>query len=117
VIDIEALMDMVDGDADFVQSLITDFRSLAREQLEALEEAASEGAIGKAARLAHSLKGGAATVRARAVSDAAAAVETIVRDEGGEGLTEAIVALRERLDALEAWIDEHAADLLNRAQD
>ncbi|MBD3291469.1 MAG: response regulator, partial [Armatimonadia bacterium] len=113
---IDALMDLVDGDAEFAHSLITDFLALAQEQVASLDEALATDDTRKAEKLAHSLKGGASTVRATPVSEAAADVEHSIREQTSEGLDEALAELHARLDALAAWVDANADELLHTAE-
>lgn len=115
-LDLDDLMTLVDNDGEFAHSLITDFLALAQEQLASLQELVAENDLREAGKLAHSLKGGASTVRATPVSEAAANVESAIRDQVGGELDAALASLRERMDALTAWVDECADDLLHTAQ-
>ncbi|MBU0607585.1 MAG: PAS domain S-box protein [Armatimonadetes bacterium] len=76
----QALLEVADGDTDFALSLLQELVAHAQEQGALAEEALARGDLVAAGRAAHAIKGGAATLGVRMVSEAAAALEQAARD-------------------------------------
>jgi len=79
VVDREALLARLDGDAQLADDVIAAFFASAPDLTERLRAAVSEGKLPEATRLAHALKGAAAAVHAAHVRAIAAETETALR--------------------------------------
>lgn len=108
VVDSEILAKLVDlgqrlGE-DVLGQVMAIFRSKVPQQTSDLERAVATGDAAAAARLAHSIKGSAGNVGARALSDAAGAIEELSR--GGE-----VERAKTRVDAVRRELDRALAAL------
>jgi HPt (histidine-containing phosphotransfer) domain-containing protein len=96
-----SLLEMVGGDPEFVDELIDTFLGDAPQQLAELRRAVGAGTAADAIRPAHSLKGTAGTIGARAVEATSRAIEEGARAGSIEGLEARIGELERALADLE----------------
>jgi HPt (histidine-containing phosphotransfer) domain-containing protein len=97
-----SLLEMVGGDPDFVDELIDTFLADAPRQLAELRTAVATGTAADAVRPAHSLKGTAATIGARAVEAVSRSIEEQAGDGNVDGLDDQVRELERALADLEA---------------
>jgi HPt (histidine-containing phosphotransfer) domain-containing protein len=97
-----SLLEMVGGDPDFVDELIDTFLADVPRQVADLRTAVATGTAADAVRPAHSLKGTAATIGARAVEAASRSIEEQAADGNVDGLLERVSELERALADLEA---------------
>jgi len=109
-IDEDALLDLVDGDRDFLGSLVETFRTDCAAYLDAIRAAVDAGDAEALRREAHGLKGAAANMQAEAVRAAAHRLEELGRAEGLDQASQALQRLEAAVDrlmpALETLADE-----------
>lgn len=99
-IDEDALLDLVDGDRDFLASLVETFRTDCAAYLDAIQEAVDTDDAEALRRKAHGLKGAAANMQAEAVRAAAHRLEELGREEDLGRAPEALQRLEGAVDRL-----------------
>jgi HPt (histidine-containing phosphotransfer) domain-containing protein len=104
VIDLPSLLEEIGGDSCVLDEVVALFRAGLPAQRRALEGATSEAM----ARVAHTLKGSCAQLRAPRAAAAASHLEETCRSRAEAG--EAHRALLRELDALEAALERRAVD-------
>jgi CheY-like chemotaxis protein len=80
LLDLSALHARYPGNPELVNDLITLFVSTTEASIAALKRGIAQGDLEACRKEAHALKGAAASVTARAIQDAAARIETSLRD-------------------------------------
>jgi HPt (histidine-containing phosphotransfer) domain-containing protein len=95
------LLEMVGGDPEFVDELIDTFLGDAPQQLAELHAAVAAGTAADAVRPAHTLKGTAATIGARAVEATSRSIEEDARAGSIDGLEARVGELERALADLE----------------
>jgi len=111
VFDRGALLGRLDGDEDLCREVVRVFVEDAPRRIEGLKRALREGRAHTVEREAHSIKGAASNVGARAVSRAARELETWARDRGLDGsITLADRLEREIEDFVSALPDGYAGE-------
>ena len=93
--DIPAALARTNGKPQLLRKMLLSFREQYRSAASELRQQIAEGKTEEANRLAHSLKGVAATLEARDLADAAASIEHAIR----EGLMQGLSALIETMEA------------------
>jgi len=106
-IDMRALVEIVDGDVEFAESLVAEFLAYAERQLDEMDEAVASGDGEEVANLAHSIRGGAANLVAQQLQEAAASMETVARTGDLAGLPQLLGHLTAELARLREWAQEH----------
>jgi len=100
----DRLLDLAGGDAEYVDELIETYLEDAPEQLVAMENAASAGAIDDLVRPTHALKSSSANMGATALADLCRTLEADARagsvDDPVGRVEEISTALDEAMDAL-----------------
>ena len=109
VLDMDALVAVVEGDAEFAQSLISDFLAYTQEQLEKMDDAIAANDAQALGDLAHSIKGAAASLTADRVREAASRIEAMAHDGGHAGLPELVALLKAEADSLRQCADDNLA--------
>ena len=99
---LDTLLQMVGGDADFVDELVDTFLADVPQQLAELRAAAASGTAADAVRPAHTLKGTAASIGARAVEALSRSIEEGARAGSVDGLEARVEELALALADLEA---------------
>lgn len=111
-IDEDALLDLVDGDRDFLASLVETFRADCAAYLDAIRKAVDTDNAEALRQKAHGLKGAAANMQAEAVRAAAHRLEELGRAGGLNQAPEALQRLEAAVDrlmpALEALSEEES---------
>jgi HPt (histidine-containing phosphotransfer) domain-containing protein len=103
------LLEMVGGDPDFVDELVDTFLGDVPRQLAALRAAVATGTVADAVRPAHTLKGTAGTIGARAVETTSRSIEEGARTGSMDGLEAHVGELERALEDLEtALVDARA---------
>jgi PAS domain S-box-containing protein len=105
-IDLPAALARLGGDAVLLRNLLRKFRSRHLDFGDLVMRAIDQGKWDEARRLAHTLKGVAATVGARGLPDLAAELETILAEHRRAEVTPALMAVQAALLALCAQIDD-----------
>jgi len=106
---LDSLLQMVGGDADFVDELVDTFLADVPQQLAELRAAAASGAAAAAVRPAHTLKGTAASIGARAVEALSRSIEEQARAGVVDGLESQVEELARALVDLEAALADARA--------
>jgi len=96
------LLEMVGGDPDFVDELVDTFLGDAPQLLAELRAAVATGIAADAVRPAHTLKGTAGTIGARAVEATSRSIEEAARAGSVDGLEAQVGELERALGNLEA---------------
>ena len=104
-IDLKAALERVEGDRDLLDELIQMFKADCRRTVEEMKEAAELADMRRLERLAHTLKGSAASLSARPLSEAAAGVERHARAEDAEQAKAALKSLSEQAGRLLAELE------------
>ena len=112
--DMRRLDEIVDGDPDLLRDLLQAFSSDHTGAADAIEESLATQRDNEALRMAHNLKGSAANLGARELSQAAHALERLLNAEAtGETLRPALLSLRSELattlDAVTAFLAQTTA--------
>ena len=95
-----------DGDRGFLKEVLTGFFDIAEAQIDTIHQAISNGDTEKVWQEAHSIKGGAANLTAKALSQTASDLETMGKSEDLEGCDEALDRLRIEYDRLKTYADK-----------
>ncbi len=103
ILDMSALVEAVDGDVEFAESLIVDFLAYAEEQLEEMDAAAASGDADEAANLAHGIEGAAANLTAESVREAARRIGAIRRNGDLTGMPQVVAHLKTEVARLAHW--------------
>ncbi|MCX7144792.1 MAG: Hpt domain-containing protein [Sulfuritalea sp.] len=108
------LDEIVDGDPDLLRDLLQAFSSDHTGAADAIEESLAAQRDNEALRMAHNLKGSAANLGARKLSQAAQALERLLKAKAaGEALRPALLSLRSELatilDAVAAFLAQTTA--------
>src|SRR5512134_2554982 len=98
---LDSLLQMVGGDADFVDELVDTFLADVPQQLAELRAAVATGAATDAVPPAHTLKGTAASIGARAVAAVSRSIEEGARAGSVDGLEAKVEELASALADLE----------------
>jgi len=98
---LDSLLQAVGGDADFVDELIDTFIADVPQQLAELRAAVASGTAADAIRPAHTLKGTAGSIGARAVEAMSRSIEEAARAGSVDGLEAQLGELERRLADLE----------------
>ena len=98
---LDSLLQMVGGDADFVDELVDTFLADVPHQLAGLRACVATGVAADAVRPAHTLKGTAASIGARAVEAISRSIEQRARAGGADGLEAQVEELARALADLE----------------
>jgi HPt (histidine-containing phosphotransfer) domain-containing protein len=106
---LDRLLEMVGGDPEFIDELMDTFLADAPQQLAALRRAAAAGAAEDAVLPAHSLKGTAGSIGARAVEATSRVIEEQARDGNVDGLDGRVTDLERGLADLEAALADARA--------
>ena len=101
-----SLLEMVGGDPDFVDELIDTFLGDAPQQLAELRAAVASGSPADAVRPAHTLKGTAATIGARAVEATSRSIEEGARAGSMDALEAQVAELERELADLETALTD-----------
>ncbi len=103
------LLDMVGGDPDFVDELVDTFLADVPQQVAELRGAVAAGMAADAVRPAHTLKGTAGTIGARAVEATSRSIEEQARAGSIDGLEAHVGELERALADLEAALADARA--------
>jgi two-component system sensor histidine kinase/response regulator len=103
-VDLEVAIDRLGGDEAFFLDLIRTLEREADSELGEIERAAAEGDAGSVQRLAHSLKGAAASMAAEPVRAAAYALELIGAEKRLHDAPQALATLRRAVKELHAFV-------------
>jgi HPt (histidine-containing phosphotransfer) domain-containing protein len=106
---LDSLLQMVGGDADFVDELVDTFLADVPHQLADLRAAVAAGAAADAVRPAHTLKGTAASIGARSVEGVSRSIEEGARAGNVDGLKAPVEELARALADLEAALADARA--------
>ena len=98
---LDSLLQAVGGDADFVDELVDTFLADVPQQLAELRAAVATGTAADAVRPAHTLKGTAGSIGARAVEALSRSIEEGARTGSGDGLEAQVGELERALADLE----------------
>ncbi|NLI79778.1 MAG: PAS domain S-box protein [Candidatus Riflebacteria bacterium] len=109
-IDLPSALARLGGDAALLRGLLRKFRSRNLDFGEQVMRAVNQDRWDDARRLAHTLKGVAATIGARGLPDLAAELESQLLARQREGITPALMATQAGLLALCAQIEDLSAD-------
>ena len=96
-----------EGDKDFLKEVLTGFFNNAETQIETIHQAISNGDAEKVWKEAHSIKGGAANLRAERLSLTALDLETMGKSENLTGCIEALGRLKVEYDRLKAFASKN----------
>lgn len=97
---LDGLLDMVGGDAEFVDELVDTFLADAARQVAEIRSAIAAARPGDVVRPAHTLKGSSASIGAREVEAISRAIEEQSRAGLNETLADHLAALERALDTL-----------------
>jgi HPt (histidine-containing phosphotransfer) domain-containing protein len=97
-VDLNALRLLAAGDPEFQRELVQTFIETGNTALEQIEHALERGDTAELARTAHTVKGASAHMRASAVTECAARLETAARRGDGQSLPELAGELRGNLE-------------------
>jgi HPt (histidine-containing phosphotransfer) domain-containing protein len=100
VVDLDQALDRVGGDRELYRELLDMLFEDASEQVRDMREAIGRGDAQRVERVAHSLKGAAASLEAGPVRDAALWLEMLGREVTLAGAAEALAELEAELERL-----------------
>ena len=100
VFDRSALLELLDGDAEFVIEIIGDFLKDCAERLPAIARAVDEKDFLFVQQNAHTIKGSAASVRANSISSIAARMESAAREGQLDGIAPLVQAIENEMEKL-----------------
>jgi CheY-like chemotaxis protein len=106
VLDAKALLASVEGDAEFLNGLVTGFLEYNPKLLSRIEEAFSDGNARELEDAAHTMKGAVGSFRAGPAFEAALRLEKVACDGNLVDAPEAISALKQELKRLEPALTE-----------
>jgi histidine phosphotransfer protein HptB len=106
---LDNLLEMVGGDPDFVDELVDTFLEDAPTQLAELRRAILAGDAAEAVRPAHTIKGNAASIGARAVETIGRSMEEQARTGDIDGIGERVTDLEAAIAELRPALDEARA--------
>jgi CheY-like chemotaxis protein len=118
--DIPAALQRANGKPNLLRKMLLSFREQFKSAASELRQKIAEGKTEEAGRLAHSLKGVAATLEAKDLANAAAGVENAIREgvvEGLKALIETMEAALEPAIAAAASLDRRVAPSSSAPQD
>ncbi|PTN38427.1 response regulator [Desulfonatronum sp. SC1] len=104
--DFAVALEEFEGDRDLLEEVITGFLEQARHQLDLLDRAAVRGDTGTLTREAHAIKGGAANLTAKSLSEVAARLERGARADDLEEAAPLVARLRHELERLNGYVKE-----------
>jgi CheY-like chemotaxis protein len=105
-VDLESAFQRFDGDTEFFKEMLREFLNLAPKQLEKLAEAMERGDAKVVEREAHSLKGAAGNLGAKAFGQVALQLEILGRTKDLAGVKEIIGNLKAELTRLEEYYNQ-----------
>ncbi|MEQ8820000.1 MAG: PAS domain S-box protein [Sumerlaeia bacterium] len=112
-LDISRLLQIADGDHDFVQELLRSFCDESEKRIGDLGQAIADCDWPKAYRAAHSIKGGASNVGANRLSRAAKRIEDLTREPGEIDLQ----GIRRLFETVDVEFRRAAAAMLSKSSD
>ncbi|MEI7837423.1 MAG: response regulator, partial [Planctomycetota bacterium] len=110
-IDLATLLTRCVNNRELAAKVLDMFRQQAPKDMDALETALATGDLATAARLSHALKGCGANLSARAVMEAASALETLCRDGQGENTFEYFQTLHDAVGSCIAGVGPLLSEL------
>ncbi|KKN82145.1 hypothetical protein LCGC14_0312580 [marine sediment metagenome] len=116
ILDVAALVHRCMGNAHAASKILTSFLHIAADTVDRIERALAEGDTDAAARLAHALKGDAATLSAEPLRAAAGAVETLAAAGAEAAARTPLLDLQVELTRCLDHIPDVLADLVNLAE-
>jgi HPt (histidine-containing phosphotransfer) domain-containing protein len=106
VLDIQALMAIVDGDSDFLQNIVEVFLETYQDQILEIREAISLRDSDKLYKSAHSLKGALGAIYAKAAFEAAMQLEIMGRTANWTDVDQRLRDLEREVDLLKPALNE-----------
>ena len=110
-VDRSALLDTVDGDPDFLETLVHTFLDDCPTYLDAIRAAVREGDADELAQESHGLKGAVGLLHARPARRAAKRLEECGREDNLDEAPDALDALANELDRLRPALREIVEDV------
>ncbi|MDY6965432.1 MAG: PAS domain S-box protein [Halobacteriota archaeon] len=111
VFNMDALLDLISGDRDLANRVITIYKEKLPDKLKALEDAIENDDFGGIRAIAHDLKGSSSNISAREVQKAALELEKAGAMEDMDEVQASMVKLKEELDRLVQMIDTYVEGL------
>ena len=103
--DREALMEKLDGDTELAVEILTSFLQTVPDQIRLIQEEAEAGINNKGQKTAHAIKGTSGNIGCVTLSETAASMEQLFKDNDIEGLPEQAKILQARFDYTRQEID------------
>ena len=104
VLDVGSLMELVSGDRDVVDEVLTIYSKKLPGKVKALEGAIDASDLGEIKAIAHDLKGSSASITAKNVQNAAAELESATQAEDMDAVRTSMGELKGELDRLEGTL-------------
>jgi two-component system sensor histidine kinase/response regulator len=105
-IDLKAALERFDGDREFLQEMLREFLACASGQLKTLKKAAESGDAGLIEREAHSIKGAAGNLGAKAIADVSLKLELLGRKSELSAAGEVVARLKTEFKRLEKYVGQ-----------
>ncbi|MEW4454600.1 ammonium transporter [Bremerella sp. JC817] len=112
-ISLDELRERCGEDEDLVRRVLQKFAAKAKSEIDVLQQHIQAGRIDQVVQVAHSLKGMAANVAARSVSEVAGSIELAAREQRTDGYEQMVHDLNQNFDSCETAIRR----LLNAAME
>jgi HPt (histidine-containing phosphotransfer) domain-containing protein len=110
-VDEDALLELVDDDTEFLETLIDTFLADCSEYMESIRQAVDDEDARALVEEAHGLKGAVANLQAQSAQHAARRMEELGRSEDFEKASDAFEELQARVDRLQSALQEIVQDL------
>ena len=107
--DADDLLERIGGDAELLDEILGEYRSLREELAAAVKHAAAQGDAEALERAAHNLKGMLLALSANPAAEAAQVLEVAGRTGGMNDTLRDVTALERELAAFDAALDQHSA--------
>jgi len=111
VLDREALLDTVDQDADFLQTLVSAFLDDCPSYMAAIRQAVADEDAQTLIREAHGLKGAVANLRAPSAREAARRLEEMGQEASFEHAPKALEELEKEIDRLRVALKDLVGEM------
>ncbi len=117
VLDADKTLQRIQGDKEFLHLLYSTFLEDYEQRVDKLEQAMTDGEMGRLQKYAHSLKGAAATIDAEALRESAHALEVVAKEGDEAASREKLTTLLETLDDVAKAIHSAMQDLQSPGQE
>ncbi|MBF0102926.1 MAG: response regulator [Desulfobacterales bacterium] len=106
VMEFQQILNDFDGDINFIQEIIMDFKIMVKDQIGRIHDAFNNHEIETIKREAHSIKGGSANLTAKRLSHAALELEQAVKSEQTESIPMCIQQIETEFENLMIYVEQ-----------